>query len=73
MIDLAETAADGLRRALAEGYDLVILDLLMPGTDGRPVLRQLLRDRPARRSWSCPAWPTCGTRWIASTSARGTT
>ena len=73
VIDLAETAADGLSRARAEVYDLVILDLLMPGTDGFATLRQLLRDRPARPSWSCPAWPTSGTRWIASTSARGTT
>jgi DNA-binding response OmpR family regulator len=46
--DLAETAADGLSRARAEVYDLVILDLLMPGTDGFAVLRQLLRDRPGQ-------------------------
>src|SRR5260370_1386149 len=46
--DLAETGSDGLKRALAEPYDLVILDLLLPGTDGRAVLRQLLRDRPAQ-------------------------
>jgi two-component system OmpR family response regulator len=48
LIDLAENGADGLKRALAEGYDLVILDLLMPGTDGFAVLRQLLRDRPGQ-------------------------
>ena len=35
--DLADTAADGLSRARAEVYDLVILDLLMPGTDGSAV------------------------------------
>ena len=35
--DLAGTAADGLSRARAEVYDLVILDLLMPGTDGSAV------------------------------------
>ena len=46
--DLAETAADGLSRARAEVYDLVILDLLMSGTDGFAVLRQLLRDRPGQ-------------------------
>jgi DNA-binding response OmpR family regulator len=48
MIDLAETAPDGLRQALDEAYDLVILDLLMPGIDGFTVLRQLLRDRPGQ-------------------------
>ena len=47
-IELAETGADGLRRVLAESYDLVILDLLMPGMDGQAVLRQLLRERPGQ-------------------------
>jgi len=46
--DLAGSAADGLSRARAEVYDLVILDLLMPGTDGSAILRQLLRDRPGQ-------------------------
>ena len=48
VIDLAETAADGLSRARTEVYDLVILDLLMPGTDGFAALRQLLHDRPGQ-------------------------
>jgi two-component system, OmpR family, response regulator len=47
-VDFAETGAEGLELALARSYDLVILDLLMPGTDGRAVLTQLLRDRPAQ-------------------------
>ena len=57
VIDLAATAADGLSRACAEVYDLVILDLLMPGTDGFAALRQLLRDRPGQTVLvlSCPA------------------
>lgn len=45
-IELAESGSEGLRRALAKAYDLVILDLLMSGMDGLAVLRQLLRDRP---------------------------
>jgi DNA-binding response OmpR family regulator len=45
-IDLAATGSEGLRRAFAEAYDLVILDLLMPSLDGRAVLRQMLRDQP---------------------------
>src|SRR5215469_9995694 len=47
-VDLAENGAEGLRRALAEDYDLVILDLLMPSPDGRAVLRRLLRERPGQ-------------------------
>jgi DNA-binding response OmpR family regulator len=48
LADLAETASDGLKRALAGGYDLVILELLMPGADGFAVLRQLLCGRPGQ-------------------------
>jgi DNA-binding response OmpR family regulator len=48
MIDLAGTAADGLRQARDAAYDLVILDLLMPGLDGFAVLRELLRDQPGQ-------------------------
>lgn len=45
-IDFAHTGDDGLRRALECSYDLVILDLVMPGMDGRQVLSRLLRERP---------------------------
>jgi DNA-binding response OmpR family regulator len=48
LIDLAETGEEGLKRALTQAYDLVILDLLMPSLDGRAVLRQLLCDQPGQ-------------------------
>jgi DNA-binding response OmpR family regulator len=48
VIDLAESGQEGLRQALAEGYDLVILDLLLPVMDGQTVLRHLLRDKPGQ-------------------------
>jgi DNA-binding response OmpR family regulator len=47
-VHFAENGPEGLGQALAAAYDLVILDLLMPGMDGRTVLRQLLYDRPAQ-------------------------
>jgi len=47
-VELAETGPEGLRRALVEQYDLVILDLLLPAMDGQAVLRQLLRDKPGQ-------------------------
>jgi DNA-binding response OmpR family regulator len=46
--DLAKDGPEGLRQARAERYDLVILDLLVPGADGRSVLRELLLDQPGR-------------------------
>jgi DNA-binding response OmpR family regulator len=48
LADLAGTACDGLKRALEEAYDLVIMDILMPGADGFAMLRQLLHDRPGQ-------------------------
>ena len=47
-VDAADNGADGLHKALEVGYDLVILDLLMPGMDGASVLRQLVARRPAQ-------------------------
>ena len=45
-VDVATTGADGLRRAAAATYDIVILDLVMPDVDGRVVLKRLLAHRP---------------------------
>jgi two-component system, OmpR family, response regulator len=42
----AGNGQDGLRRALHHPYDLLILDLLLPGLDGLSVLRELQRRRP---------------------------
>jgi len=42
----AGSGSEGLRHALDEHYDLVILDVVMPDMDGCNVLDQLLRARP---------------------------
>jgi len=44
--EFADCGTEGLRRALAAYYDLVILDLVMPDLDGRQVLGQLLAKHP---------------------------
>ena len=41
MVDGAEDGAAGLRLALAESYDLVVLDLLLPRLDGLRLLTEL--------------------------------
>lgn len=47
-VDVADDAADGIRRAATGGYQLVILDLFMPDLDGRTVLARMLRADPAQ-------------------------
>jgi two-component system, OmpR family, response regulator len=45
-VDAAGDGHDGLRRAVLEEYDLVVLDLLLPRIDGLAVLRELQQRRP---------------------------
>ncbi len=45
-VDAARNGTEGLKRARRDNYDLVLLDLLLPGLDGLSVLHQLNRARP---------------------------
>jgi two-component system, OmpR family, copper resistance phosphate regulon response regulator CusR len=45
-VDVAGDGLDGLSRALSGRYDLVVLDLLLPGLDGLSVLRELRARHP---------------------------
>jgi DNA-binding response OmpR family regulator len=46
VVDTEGDPADGLWAAVGRSYDLVILDLLMPGLDGVSLLRRLLERKP---------------------------
>jgi DNA-binding response OmpR family regulator len=45
-VDAARNGSEGLQRARRDSYDLVLLDLLLPGLDGLSVLHALNRARP---------------------------
>jgi len=45
VVDEAHNGTDGLHLALHGSYDLVLLDVMLPGTDGLAVLQQLRRTR----------------------------
>jgi DNA-binding response OmpR family regulator len=45
-VDAAADGATGLRRARERHYDLIVLDLLLPGLDGLALLRELTRSSP---------------------------
>src|SRR5258708_16631733 len=41
VVDIAANGIDGRHLALTSDYDLVILDIMLPGADGWPVLREI--------------------------------
>jgi two-component system copper resistance phosphate regulon response regulator CusR len=43
VVDLGQTGPDGLQLALNEAYDLIVLDVMLPGIDGWQVLRGVRR------------------------------
>jgi DNA-binding response OmpR family regulator len=47
-VDSARESGEGLRLALTNPYDLVVLDLVMPGLDGHAVLRHILERKPTQ-------------------------
>jgi two-component system copper resistance phosphate regulon response regulator CusR len=47
-VDLARTGTDGLHMALEQVYDLVVLDVMLPGIDGWEIMRALRAKRDVR-------------------------
>jgi len=47
VVDSAQTGQEGLDSALAQPPDLILLDIMMPGTDGHQVCR-LLQENDAQ-------------------------
>jgi DNA-binding response OmpR family regulator len=47
-VDTASDGVAGLDAALAHSYDLIILDLLLPGFDGVDVLRRVVVEKPGQ-------------------------
>jgi len=43
-VDLMRDGLDGLHQALTEDYDLLVLDVMLPGLDGWEVLRQVRQE-----------------------------
>lgn len=44
-VDIADTGDGGLEKALCEDYDLIVLDLMLPGMDGFEVCRKIREEK----------------------------
>ena len=62
LTERAATGTAGLDAALHRDYDLVVLDLMLPGLDGRQVLDRLLDRRPGQPVLVLSAVPEISTR-----------
>jgi len=51
-VDLVDNGSDGFREAVSVTYDVIILDLMLPGMDGFSILREL-RSRDIRTPVIC--------------------
>jgi DNA-binding response OmpR family regulator len=58
----ASTGTEGLAVALARDFDLIILDLMLPGMSGDEVLERLVEERPEQRILVLSAVPEIGAR-----------
>src|SRR5215510_4752193 len=61
-VDLAGSGAEGLAAARDRGYDLIVLDLMLPDRSGDEVLADLLDQQPDARVIVLSAVPEIGAR-----------
>jgi two-component system OmpR family response regulator len=61
-VDVAKTGDEGYAAALSSDFDLILLDLMLPGMDGTVLLSRLMEQRPQQRIIVLSAVPEIGTR-----------
>jgi len=61
-VDFAVTGPEGLDAALSTHFDLIVLDLMLPGLGGAEVLDQVVAARPDQRVFVLSAVPEIGAR-----------
>ena len=50
VVDLARTGPDGLQLATADAYDLIVLDVMLPGMDGWQVVQELRKTQQTQQT-----------------------
>lgn len=54
VVDLARTGPDGLQLATADAFDLIVLDVMLPGMDGWHVVRELRKAKQTQQTQQTP-------------------
>jgi len=54
VVDVAHNGTDGQHLAQTQDYDLILLDVMLPGTDGWTILQSLRRSKHTRCCFSPP-------------------
>jgi len=47
LADIAANGVDGLHLAMTQAYDLIVLDMMLPGIDGWSILELIRREKPS--------------------------
>ena len=68
--DFCHTGPEGLSLLVSGGYDLCILDRLLPGLDGLTLLRAARAQGVTTPVLLLTPWPAPGTRWTGWTRGR---
>lgn len=72
MVEVGEDGTSGLAAALAGNYDLILMDIRLPGRDGVEVVREIRRGgskTPVILLTALMWCPTCGNKWTGISQA----
>lgn len=61
-VDIALSAYSALDMISADGYDLLVADLNLPGMDGIELIRRVQESKPAIKAIIVTGYPSTGTR-----------
>ena len=53
-VELCHDGEEGLALALEKDYDLILLDVMLPGVDGFDICKRVREHKDTRLSWSVP-------------------
>ena len=58
--EIAARGTTGLEKALAENFDLIIIDIMLPGMDGFEVITELRKKKQTPVIFLSATWLRCG-------------